>query len=100
MANKGSFQKGHSGLKPKGAVSKTTLKAKEIIMQAIDEQSVDFNKVMGTLKEDEPKEWAKIMVKLMDFVLPKKLDLTTDGDKINNIPVANWADGSNSKRKV
>lgn len=59
-------------------------------MNAIDEQSVNFNEVMGTLKEDEPREWAKIMVKLMDFVLPKKIDVTTDGDKVNNIPVVNW----------
>lgn len=84
------FEKGHSGSKPKGAVNKTTLKAKELIMNAIDEQSVNFNEVMGTLKEDEPREWAKIMVKLMDFVLPKKIDVTTDGDKVNNIPVVNW----------
>jgi hypothetical protein len=84
------FEKGHKGAKPKGAVNKTTLKAKELIMNAIDEQSVNFNEVMGTLKDDEPKEWAKIMVKLMDFVLPKKIDVTTDGDKVNNIPVVNW----------
>lgn len=87
------FNKGKSGNpsgKPKGAVNKTTLKAKELIMNAIDEQSVNFNEVMGTLKEDEPREWAKIMVKLMDFVLPKKIDVTTDGDKVNNIPVVNW----------
>lgn len=87
------FDKGKSGNpsgKPKGAVNKTTLKAKELIMNAIDEQSVNFNEVMGTLKDDEPREWAKIMVKLMDFVLPKKIDVTTDGDKVNNIPVVNW----------
>lgn len=88
----GKFEKGHKGAKPKGAVNKTTAKARELIFAAIDEQSVDFNKVMGTLKEDEPKEWAKIMVKLMDFVLPKKIDVTTDGDKVTNIPVATWMD--------
>lgn len=87
------FDKGKSGNplgKPKGIQSKTTMKAKELIMNAIDAQSVNFNEVMGTLKEDEPREWAKIMVKLMDFVLPKKIDVTTDGDKVNNIPVVNW----------
>lgn len=82
--------KGHSGFKPKGAVTETTKKAKELILQAIDEQSVAFNEVMGGLKETEPKEWAKIMVKLMDFVLPKKIDVTSDGEKMN-IPVTSWA---------
>ena len=90
MGNKTSFKKGAPG-KPKGALNKTTLKAREIILAAIDEQSVDFNEVMGTLKTDDPKEWAKIMVKLMDFVLPKKIDLTSDDKPINNIPVATWA---------
>lgn len=85
------FEKGHKGAKPKGAVNKTTLKAKEIILQAIDNQSANFDEVMGSLKEKEPREWAKIMVKLMDFVLPKKLDVTTDGEKMN-IPISKWAD--------
>lgn len=84
------FEKGNKG-KPKGALSKTTIKAKELIMQAIDEQSVAFNEVMGDLKHTEPKEWAKIMVKLMDFVLPKKIDVTSDGEKMN-IPITTWAD--------
>lgn len=75
-----------------GTPNKTTAKAKELIFAAIDEQSVDFNKVMGTLKQDEPKEWAKIMVKLMDFVLPKKIDVTSGGEKMN-IPISTWADG-------
>ena len=83
--------KGHKGFKPKGAVTETTKKAKELIMQAIDNQSVNFNAVMGNLQRDEPKEWAKIMVKLMDFVLPKKIDVTSDGEKMN-IPVTTWAD--------
>ena len=84
---KGSIKEGG---RVKGVPNKTTAKAKELILQAIDEQSVDFNNVMGTLKDTEPREWAKIMVKLMDFVLPKKLDVTSDGDKVNNIPVATW----------
>lgn len=89
--SKGRFTKGHSGTKPKGAVTKTSAKAKEIILAAIDKQSVDFDIVMGKLREEEPREWAKIMVKLMDFVLPKKIDLTSDDKPINNIPVATWA---------
>jgi len=92
MAN-GKFEKGHTGAKKKGDVHKTTAKAKELILDAIDKQSVNFNKVMGDLKDKEPREWAKIMVKLMDFVLPKKLDITTD-EKPLNIPISTWANDS------
>jgi hypothetical protein len=86
---KGSIKEGG---RVKGIPNKTTAKAKELIMSAIDEQSIYFNDVMAQVKQDEPKEWAKIMVKLMDFVLPKKIDVTTDGDKVNNIPVVSWAE--------
>lgn len=74
------FPKGHkvSGSR-KGSVNKTTAKAKELILAAIDNQSADFDKTMAIVKQKNPAEWAKIMVKLMDFVLPKKLDITNDG---------------------
>lgn len=64
----------------KGQPNKTTAKARELILVAIDSQSEHFNTTMAELRADEPKEWAKIMVKLMDFVLPKKVDITSDGE--------------------
>jgi hypothetical protein len=79
-----------TGGRVKGEPNKVTAKAKEIIMNAIDNQSVAFDQTMTILQRDEPKEWAKIMVKLMDFVLPKKLDITSK-DGALNIPVSKWA---------
>lgn len=81
-------KKGHQkqGGRKKGQPNLATKKARELIMAAIDEQSVHFSDVMAKLKEKNPGEWAKIMVKLMDFVLPKKVDVTTDGEKLNQIP--------------
>lgn len=70
-----------SGGRIAGTQNKTTQKAKEIILNAIDTQSTDFSKTMDVIKVKSPVEWAKIMVKLMDFVLPKKLDITSDGEK-------------------
>lgn len=78
----GTWVKGKAKGKPKGAVTHTTQKAKELILAAIDNQSEKFNATMSQLQHEEPKEWAKIMVKLMDFVLPKKVDVTTDGHSI------------------
>lgn len=75
-------KKGHVKLggRQKGQPNKTTVKARELILTAIDSQSEHFNSTMAVLRRDEPKEWAKIMVKLMDFVLPKKVDITSDGE--------------------
>jgi hypothetical protein len=83
-----SYKKGNDkkGGRTKGIPNKSTAKAKELIVAAIDNQSAHFNKVMGKLKTEEPREWAKIMVKLMDFVLPKKVDVTTDGESLNKEP--------------
>lgn len=84
------FKEGHA--KPinagrkKGEPNVVTKKARQIILEAIDEQSVHFGPVMAKVKEKNPQEWAKIMVKLMDFVLPKKVDVTTDGESLNKEP--------------
>lgn len=94
------FKKGQSGNpngKPKGATGKVSGRAKELLLLAIDQQSDKFNLVMNTLSEEEPKEWAKIMVNLFKYVAPEKIDLTTN-DKDLTIPVTCWADdGKKSK---
>lgn len=92
------FKAGQSkkGGRTKGVSNKTTGRAKELLLLAIDEQSDKFNQVMNSLSEEEPKEWAKIMVNLFKYVAPEKIDLTTN-DKDFNIPVTNWIDGSKSK---
>jgi hypothetical protein len=80
--------KGHAkwGGKGKGTENKLTTTTKELIFNAIDQQSLHFDLTMKRIREENPIEWAKIMVKLMDFVLPKKLDITTDGKVINVVP--------------
>ena len=92
------FQKGHNkkGGRSKGTGNKVTGRAKELLLLAIDEQSDKFNLVMNSLSEEEPKEWAKIMVNLFKYVAPEKIDLTTN-DKELNIPITNWIDGSKPK---
>ena len=86
MAINGKNGGGKTGGRRKGVPNATTKKAREIIMSAIDQQSVNFDKTMKKIQKENPTEWAKIMVKLMDFVLPKKIDVTTDGEKINQAP--------------
>lgn len=79
------FEPGHnkSNGRPKGTPNKTTKEAREVIMAAINNQSEHFEEVMCKLKQTEPKEWARIMTKLFDFVLPKKADITTNGNDIS-----------------
>lgn len=71
------FEKGHKGLKPKGAVNKTTKTAKEIIVGAIEQQSEHIAPVLQSIRNDNPIEYMKIMTKLLDYVVPKKVEQTT-----------------------
>lgn len=82
------FEKGHKkvGGKEKGSENKLTLATKELIFLSIDSQSIHFDETMCDIRDKNPIEWAKIMIKLMDFVLPKKLDITTGGKIITVIP--------------
>jgi hypothetical protein len=93
------FEEGHSkkGGRTKGTTNKTTGRAKELLLLAIDEQSDKFNQVMNNLAEEEPKEWAKLMVNLFKYVAPEKIDLTSV-DKELSMPVIGWANGSKSNR--
>lgn len=75
-----------TGGKEKGSINKLTADTKHVILLAIDEQSENFNETMDRLRISNPVDWAKIVVKMMDFVLPKKLDITTGGKIINVVP--------------
>jgi len=70
----------------KGTQNTVTTSTKEIIFSAIDGMAIDFMPTMEKIKNKNPLEWAKIVVKLMDFVLPKKLDVTSGGKIITVIP--------------
>lgn len=78
------FTKGKqkTGGKKKGTPNKTTQTAKELVLLAIDSQTQQFDNVMTRLQVEDPKEWARLMVRMFDFVLPRQLDLKSDGEKL------------------
>lgn len=82
------FTKGQQkkGGRTKGTPDKITTDTRHVILLAIDEQSEQFNATMEQIRKSNPVDWAKIVVKMMDFVLPKKLDVTSGGKIINVVP--------------
>jgi hypothetical protein len=52
------------------------MKAKEMINTAIDGQLLHFNDTMNQIREDNPTDWAKIMVSMFKFVMPVKSDVS------------------------
>jgi hypothetical protein len=80
----GQFAKGHKGLKPKGAVAKTTSEIKERLQKLMD--SYDEDMMIADLESLKPPDRLKIMTGLLEYVLPKlnKTDytLSKDSDEI------------------
>jgi hypothetical protein len=60
----------------KGKPNATTMKAKEMINTAIDGQLQYFGSTMDEIREENPVDWAKIMVSMFKFVLPVKTDVS------------------------
>lgn len=85
-----------TGGRQKGVANSVTTSARELILRAIDNQSAHFDETMNQIRQKNPGDWAKIVVKLMDFVLPKKVDVTSEGKGIN-VPVIKWTDDDNDK---
>jgi hypothetical protein len=79
----GSFKKGESKGKPKGAVNRTTKEAKELLEKILFGQLDSINEALNEIKKKDPARYIEACSKLFTYVLPKKTDITTDGEKIN-----------------
>lgn len=79
---KGQFIKGHQGLKPKGAVNKTTTEIKERLQKLID--SYDEVKMIEDLDSLKASDRLKIITGFLEYILPKlnKTDYTLTNDEI------------------
>ena len=80
----GKFIKGHSGLKPKGAQTKSTKEIKDRIQQLME--SYDEKKMIADLKSLKPPDRLKIMTGLLEYILPKlnktDFNINTEKDEI------------------
>jgi hypothetical protein len=70
------YGKKSGGGSRKGRPNQATMKAKEMINTAIDGQLLHFNETMNQIREDNPTDWAKIMVSMFKFVMPVKSDVS------------------------
>lgn len=74
-----SFQKGHGGTKPKGAVNKATQQAKELFV-SIMEGEVDYIKdALAKVRAKDPLNYLNVLSKYYPYFMPKQLDITNNG---------------------
>lgn len=86
MANKGAFKKGHKGFKPKGAVSRTTKEAKEMLEQVMYGQLDKMGLALDRIYDRDPRGYIEACSKLFNYVLPRKTDITSDDKPIADAP--------------
>ena len=71
-----------TGGRQKGVPNKANKKGKELLLQVIEGQSEHVSKTLDLVRDKNPVEYLKIVNKFYDYVLPKKRDMTTDGEPI------------------
>jgi len=70
------------GKKP-GTQNRTTKEAKELLEQILFGQIDNIKQALEAVKDKDPAKYLESCSKLFTYVLPKKTDITTGGDKIN-----------------
>lgn len=85
----GRLQKGHGGLKPKGAISKKTQQWEALAESIIGEHSEGFNAIMRSLKHraeheddlDATELYLNNYTKILDYFKPKLQRVTQVGEE-------------------
>jgi hypothetical protein len=78
----GSFKKGESKGKPKGAVNRTTKEAKELLEQILLGQVDNIKEALEAVKKKDPSRYLDSCSKLFTYVLPRKTDVTSGDEPI------------------
>jgi hypothetical protein len=80
--------------RPSGVPNRTTKEAKEILEQVLLGQVDNIKEALQEVKKSDPGKYLDACSKLFTYVLPKKTDISSGGEKIQsalNISVTNDA---------
>ena len=90
----GTLKKGHSGLKPKGAISEKTAVWNEISEWFKGEGIEAYQEELMKMRAEKPDEFLKRFEAMLEYFQPKlsrtDMDVTSKGEKID-IPISTWA---------
>ena len=73
--------------RPKGVPNKTTAEMKEMLNAIMAKQWDKVESALEALYEKDPVKYVDVITKYFPYVVPKKMDVTTDGEAIQ--PVLN-----------
>jgi len=85
------YKKGHKkmGGRPKGGRNKVSAEIREMIEPWINGEMSNGNYMEAAerVRKDNPAMYMKLVHEAMTFVVPKKKDITSDGEQIGNITI-------------
>jgi phage terminase small subunit len=68
--------------RPKGVPNKTTKEAREVLERILFAEFDDMGKVLKEIKAEDQAKYVMALEKLLQYVLPKKTDVTTGDEPI------------------
>jgi len=83
------FKKGKSGNedgRKKGTPNRTTKEARDFFIKVVQGQFDNIEGAMQELYEKDKARYIDALTKLVQYVLPKKTDITTDDKPIQQLP--------------
>jgi len=99
------FEAGHEkvGGKKKGTPNKTTKELKSVINMIVSGQIEKVDATFNALQATDPDKYLNLLFKLMEFVVAKKKDITSDDEPIKqpiNIHVTDPRIGQELKKML
>lgn len=76
-----------TGGRKRGTLNKVTPETRERIQEILYDEMKNISNALECVRESNPSMYLNIMVKLLNYVVPKKKDVTTDGRQIDNSPI-------------
>lgn len=73
--------------RPAGTQNKTTKEARELFIQIMNNEIPNVVEALNKLKGESPAKYIDALSKLLQYTMPKQLDIKTDGEKITDVKV-------------
>lgn len=78
------FEKGNPG-KPKGAVTKTSLKARELFTSVMEGEMDNVQKALNEVRTKDRGYYLELLSKFLPYFIPKKVEIDVPHEMVINV---------------